>query len=92
MSPKSKMYCFRADYNASAAVEENHIPEWLSLNVNWQGYRISTLPWIADVARILGVLPIENTPDAWIEYLQSLGLQEITEVSCEDLWEDSLYF
>jgi hypothetical protein len=67
------------------------VPDWISLDENWQGYRISTVPWIADVARVLGILPIEDTPEEWIGYLESLGLKEIIPVSCKDFFEDKLY-
>ncbi|WP_368665960.1 hypothetical protein [Aphanothece sacrum] len=50
------IYCFQADYKASTNFDEHSIPDWLSLEINWQGYCISTVPWVADVARVLGIL------------------------------------
>ncbi len=91
MGSHSKIYCFRASYELSNDFDQSTVPDWLSLDVNWQGYTISTVPWIADVARLLGVLPIEDTPEGWISYLESLGLKGVIQVSCEDLFEDKLY-
>ncbi len=91
MVKKGRIYCFQADYRASTQFDENRVPDWLSLEVHWQGYCISTVPWVADVARVLGILPIEDTPEAWISYLESLGLKGVTQVCCEDFFEGRLY-
>lgn len=91
MQTQSKIYCFRANYELSTDFDDFAIPQWLCVRKNWQGYAISTLPWIADVARVLGTLQVEDTPQGWISYLQSLGLKEVTQVTCEDLFEDRLY-
>jgi hypothetical protein len=88
----SKMYCFRANYELSTDFNRINTPDWLSLAENWQGYRISTVPWVADVARALGILSIENNPEQWISHLESLGLREVVPVCCEDLFEDNLYY
>ena len=91
-NPKhSPMFCFRADWQRSIDFDDRAVPEWFCVQTNWQGYGISTVPWIADVARELGLLPAENTPESWIAYLESLGLREVTVVSCEELFEDRLY-
>ena len=86
------IYCFRANYELSTNFDPDRIPDWLSLGTNWQGYRISTVPWVADVARVLGALNIEDTPEAWVSHLESLGLKEVCQVGCEDLYEDTLFF
>ncbi len=91
MPKKSTVYYFYADYKTSKPLNCHQIPDWLTLETNWQGYRITTLPWIADVARLLGLLAIEDTPEAWIEYLESLGLRKVTPVCCEAFYEDKLY-
>lgn len=83
------MYCFRANYDPN--FDPNKVPAWLSIEENWRGYKITTLPWIADVARVLDLLPIDNTIEEWIKHLESLGLQEIESVCCEELFEDTLY-
>ncbi len=90
MSNFGKIYCFRASYELSI-LDVNHLPDWLSVAVNWQGYRISTLPWVANVACLLGNLQVEDHPKAWKSYLESLGFQEVIPISCEDFYEDTLY-
>lgn len=92
MPKYGQIYCFRANYHLSTDFDERTIPDWLSLEVDWQGYKISTVPWVADVARVLGLLSIEDRPDAWISYLESLGLKEVVPLCCEKLFEDKLYF
>ncbi|MEG3438909.1 hypothetical protein V0288_17410 [Pannus brasiliensis CCIBt3594] len=84
----SRIYCFRADYVVSSAFNRQNLPAWLSLETDWRGYRIYTLPWVADVARVLGLLSIEDTIEDWIEYLQSLGLEAITPIDSEEFFED----
>ena len=83
-----RIYCFQADYLASQQFNPQEIPAWLSLEVNWQGYRIHTLPWVADVARVLGLLAIEDTPQGWQDYLESLGLAKIRLMDSEEFFED----
>lgn len=87
-----QIYYFQADWNLSNDFDKHQVPDWLSLEVNWQGYKISTLPWVAEVAQVLGILHLEeDTPKSWISYLESLGLRGITQVSCEDFFEGRLY-
>ena len=77
----------------SQTFDRQQLPDWLSLEANWQGYKISTIPWIAEVAQVLGILDLEaDTPEGWISYLQSLGLRGITQMSSEDFFESRLYF
>ena len=82
-----KIYCFRASYELSANFEQHSLPDWLSLKVDWQGYTLQTIPEVADVARILGILDIEDTPCAWVSHLESLGLKGVTQVFCEEMFE-----
>jgi hypothetical protein len=84
----SQIYCFQANYVASSEFNRQTIPAWLSLETNWQGYRIHTVPWVADVARVLGLLSIEDTIEDWIDYLESLGLEAITPMDSEEFFED----
>lgn len=88
----SKIYCFRASYELSTNFDPGRMPDWLSLASNWHGYRISTVPWVADVARVLGALDIEDTPEAWMSHLETLGLQDVCHVGCEDFFQDTLFF
>jgi hypothetical protein len=93
MTKSKQIYCFQADCKLSHTFEEHQVPDWLSLEVNWQGYKISTIPWIAEVAQVLGILFLEeDTPESWISYLESLGLRGITQVSCESFFESRLYY
>jgi hypothetical protein len=87
-SLSSRIYCFRADYVVSSEFNRGKIPAWLALETDWRGYRIHTLPWVVDVARVLGLLSIEDTLDDWIDYLQSLGLQAIVAIDSEEFFED----
>lgn len=91
MSTTSQIYCFRASCEALIHLGQGRVPDWLCVRVNWQGYRIWTDPWVADVARVLGVLEVEDDPKAWKTYLESLGFQDVTPVCCEDCFEDYLY-
>jgi hypothetical protein len=91
MPKSSPIYCFHANYEKSKGFNRHAVPEWLTLAESWQGYRISTLPWIADVAKVLGLLQVDDTPESWRAYLESLGLREVTVVACEDFFEDTLY-
>jgi hypothetical protein len=43
---------------------------------------------VVDVARVLGLLSIEDTLDDWINYLQSLGLKAIVAIDSEEFFED----
>lgn len=87
-----KIYCFLASWEHSADFDNLCVPDWLELGVNWQGYRISTVPWVADVARVMGLLPMEDTLEGWISHLESLGLQDVKPMCCEDFYEARLYF
>jgi hypothetical protein len=91
MAQSSKIYCFRASYQRSTQITPQTLPDWISVSVNWQGYRISTNPWIASVAQVLGTLELEDTALGWQVYLESLGFKEVNLVGCEDLFEDTLY-
>jgi hypothetical protein len=90
--PINKIYCFRANYELSTKFEECLAPAWLSLETDSQGYKISTIPEVASVARVLGNLEIEeDTADEWIYYLESLGLKGVCQVACEEWFEDRGY-
>lgn len=91
MSNLGKIYYFRASYEPSIQLDINNLHDWLFVAVNWQGYRISTLPWIANVACLLGNLHVEDHPTGWKSYLESLGFQDVIPISCEDFYEDTLY-
>lgn len=86
-----QIYCFRADYQLSKTFNERTLPDWLSLEADWQGYKISTIPWVADVAKVLGNLEFEDAPSEWILHLESLGLRGVRQVVCEEFFKDRGY-
>jgi len=91
MKKNTPIYCFRATCKLANNFDVNVIPEWISVESDWQGYKISTVPWIANVAQVIGLLNIEDSPDGWISYLKKIGFQDIRQVSCEDMFEEKLY-
>jgi hypothetical protein len=91
MTQNGIIYCFYADYQISKPLKHTHYPDWLTVETNWQGYRITTVPWVADVARLLGILPIDDTQEGWQIYLEQLGFHKVTPVCCEVFYEDKLY-
>ena len=91
MPKNTPIYCFRATCKSETKFDTNMIPEWICVETNWQGYKISTVPWIADVAQAIGILNIENTPYGWMLYLKKFGFQDVKQVSCEDMFEEKLY-
>jgi hypothetical protein len=91
MTKNGIIYCFYADNHLSKWFNLTQFPEWLSVETDWRGYRISTVPWVADVARILGILTVEDTLEAWLTYLEELGFQQVIPVCCEVFYEDKLY-
>lgn len=88
----SKIYCFRADYKLSTNFDERTVPDWLCLEADCQGYKLLTVPEVADVARVLGALAIQDTADEWISHLESLGFKDVHQVTCEEWFEDRRYF
>ncbi|MDC0833387.1 hypothetical protein POG22_10270 [Geitlerinema sp. CS-897] len=91
MSHTDRIYCFRAE-SVRSHFNETQLPDWLEVRANWQGYRVATQPWVADVAREIGLLAGDDTPDDWIRHLESLGLQKIHQISCEDYYEETLFW
>lgn len=74
--------CFRAkgepDFNA--------IPEWLSVEFSLlykpHFYGIWVVPWIAEPALALGTLDLDGSVEGWISHLESLGFEDVVQVSC----------
>ncbi len=85
--PKNLIYCFRANYEKSK-IDPHSVPDWLTVETDWQGYKISTVPWVAEVAIILGLLPVESAVESWQTYLESLGFKEVLPVCCEKMFKD----
>lgn len=84
---KNIIYCFRASYEKSK-FDRYSVPDWLTVEADWQGYMISTVPWVADVAVVLGLLPFELSVENWQTYLESLGFKEVVPVCCERMFKD----
>ncbi len=91
MKKNTPIYCFRATWKSETKFDINAMPEWMCVETDWQGYKISTVPWVADVAQAIGILNIENTPYGWISYFKKLGFQDVKQVSCENMFEEKLY-
>ena len=79
--------CFRAkgkpDFNA--------IPDWLSVEFSLDAreprfYNVWIVPWIAEPAIILGTLEIDGSVEGWIAHLESLGFEDVVQVSCFDFF------
>lgn len=66
------------------------IPDWLSVEFSFEAkprfYTISVVPWIAEPAMILGTLEIDDTLEGWIAHLESLGFEDVVQVSCFKLF------
>ncbi|MCT7950435.1 hypothetical protein NG798_11595 [Ancylothrix sp. C2] len=84
---KNIIYCFRASYEKSD-FDRHSVPDWLTVEADWQGYKISTVPWVAEVAVVLGLLPVEESVESWRSYLESLGFREVMPVCCERMFKD----
>lgn len=45
-------------------------------------YSVWVVPWIAEVALILGTLELDGSVAGWIAHLESLGFEDVVQVSC----------
>jgi hypothetical protein len=54
-----RIYCFRASCELPPNFNLGMLPDWLRWEANWQGYKISTVPEVASVANVLGILSVE---------------------------------
>ena len=77
------MQCFKAN----GKLDLDTIPEWLTVDYSFEAnqphfYSIWVVPWIAEPAMILGTLEIDGSPEGWIAYLESLGFEDVVQVSC----------
>ena len=74
--------CFRAN-----GTDLKIIPEWLSVEYSFDAqeshfYSVWVVPWIAEVALVLGTLELDGTVGGWIAHLESLGFEDVVQVSC----------
>ena len=74
--------CFKANGNPNL----DAIPDWLSVEFSFEAkqpdYSIWVVPWIAEPALILGTLELDGSPEGWIAHLESLGFEDVVQVSC----------
>lgn len=75
------MQCFQANGKPNLKA----IPDWLSVEFSFEAqphYNIWVVPWIAEPALILGTLELDGSPEGWITHLESLGFEDVVQVSC----------
>lgn len=75
--------CFRAN----GKVNLNTVPQWLSVETTFDAneprfYSIWVVPWITEVAIVLGTLEVYGTAEGWIAHLESLAFEDVMPVSC----------
>lgn len=74
--------CFRAN-----GIELKVIPKWLSVEYFFDAqeprfYNVWVVPWISEVALALGTLELDGSVVGWIAHLESLGFDDVVQVSC----------
>jgi hypothetical protein len=79
--------CFRAN----GKPDENAIPEWLSVEFSLDAkeprcYSVWVVPWIAEPAIALGALELDGSVERWIAHLESLGFEDVVQVSCQEFF------
>ncbi len=79
--------CFRAN----GEPDENVIPEWLSVEFSLDAkeprfYSVWVVPWIAEPALALGALELDGSVEGWIAHLESLGFEDVVQVSCREFF------
>lgn len=76
-------FCFRA--NGKPNLEA--MPDWLTVEYSLAAkeprfYAMWIVPWIAEVAIAVGTLELDGTLEGWIAHLESLGFDDVVQVSC----------
>jgi hypothetical protein len=74
-------------FQANGKPELEAIPEWLSVEFSFDAdqprfYSLWVVPWIAEPALVLGTLELDGSVEGWIAHLESLGFDDIVQVSC----------
>ena len=73
--------CFRAN-----GTDLKAIPEWLSVEYSFDAqlrfYSVWVVPWISEVALVLGTLELDGSVAGWIAHLESVGFEDVVQVSC----------
>lgn len=75
--------CFRG--NGKPDLEA--MPEWLAVEYSFAAneprfYSVWVVPWIGEVAIALGTLDLDGSVAGWIAHLESLGFDDVVQVSC----------
>ena len=78
-------------FKAKGKPDENAFPEWLSIEFSLDAkeprfYSVWVVPWIAEPARALGALELDGSVEAWIDHLESLGFEDVVQVSCREFF------
>ena len=80
--------CFRA----RGEVADRQIPDWLAVETSFAAakqpryYGMWVVPWIAEPAIALGALELDGSIESWIAYLESLGFEDVVQVSCQQFF------
>lgn len=79
--------CFRANGNVNLQA----LPDWLAVEYKFAAnepyfYYIWVVPWIAEVAILLGTLELDGSGESWIAYLKSFAFEDVVQVSCLELF------
>lgn len=79
--------CFRA----KGEPDENAFPDWLSVKFSLYAreprfYEVWVVPWIAEPAIALGTLELDGSVEGWIAHLESLGFEDVVQVSCKEFF------
>ena len=75
--------CFKA--NGKPDLEA--MPDWLAVEYSFAAneplfYSVWVVPWIGEVAIALGALDLDGSVAGWIAHLESLGFDDVVQVSC----------
>lgn len=67
------------------------IPEWLEVEISFAAnesrcYNVWVVPWIAEPAMALGTLEIDGSVEGWVAHLESLGFEDVMQVSCQEFF------
>ena len=78
-------------FKAKGEPDEKTIPEWLSVEFSLDHresrcYSVWVVPWIAEPAIALKTLELDGSVETWIAHLESLGFEDVVQVSCVEFF------
>jgi hypothetical protein len=78
-------------FKAKGSPAEKTIPEWLAVELCFDAreprlYSVWVVPWIAEVAIALETLELDGSVKGWIAHLESLGFEDVVQVSCVEFF------